>query len=243
MQRNAPARGAVGTRSVDVSAGSVREGGGAAGSLIPHAGAVRALVIAMIEAAFGTAPMALAGGADRGLARRRATRRRAIGVAAITRRADRKEAIAASTDFLAKRRVHDVGAAARFDWTRRSNRGTRETTGSVRRSIEAVTEGLEGQAPGPHLVAADLSLRDSAPTPNAKRPWTLTSYGRTERAHRFANLAQNADSHEHPPPSSVSSSPASPSGCSGWERTASTGRLRLARRTPTPDYSSHAWRS
>ena len=33
--------------------------------------------------------------------------------------ADREEAIAAPTDFLAKRRVHDVGAAARFDWTRR----------------------------------------------------------------------------------------------------------------------------
>ena len=87
--------------------------------------------------------MTLAGGADRRAARGRATRRRAIGVAAITRAADREEAIAASTDFLAKRRVHDVGAAARFDWTRRSNRGTRETTGSVRRSIEAVTEGLE----------------------------------------------------------------------------------------------------
>ena len=127
------------------------EGGGALGSLIPHAGAVRPLVIAMIEAAFGTAAMALAGGADRRAARRRATRRRAIRVAAITRRADREEPIAASTDFLAKRRVHDVGAAARFDWTRRSNRGTRETTGSVRRSIEAVTEGLEGQAPGLHL--------------------------------------------------------------------------------------------
>ena len=38
---------------------------GALGSLIPHAGAVRALVIAMIEAAFGTAAMALARGADR----------------------------------------------------------------------------------------------------------------------------------------------------------------------------------
>ena len=50
---------------------------------------------------------------------RRATRRRAIRVAAITRGADREEAVAASTDFLAKRRVHDVGAAARFDWTRR----------------------------------------------------------------------------------------------------------------------------
>ena len=84
-------------------------------------------------------------------ARRRATGRRAIRVAAITRGADREESIAAATDFLAKRRIHDVEAAARFDWTRRSNRGTRETTGSVRRSIEAVTEGLEGQAPGLHF--------------------------------------------------------------------------------------------
>jgi hypothetical protein len=70
---------------------------------------------------------------------------------AIARGADRKQPIAASTDFLAQRRVHDVEAAARFDWTRLANRGTRETTGSVRRSIEAVTEGLEISPPGPHL--------------------------------------------------------------------------------------------
>ena len=72
-------------------------------------------------------------------------------MAAITRGANREESIAAATDLLAKRRIHDVEAAARFDWTQRSNRGTRETTGSVRRSIEAVTEGLEGQAPGLHF--------------------------------------------------------------------------------------------
>jgi hypothetical protein len=72
-------------------------------------------------------------------------------MAAITRGTDRKEAVAATTDFLAKRRVHDVEAAARFDWTRRVNRGTSETTGSVRRSIEAVTEGLELLPPGSHL--------------------------------------------------------------------------------------------
>jgi hypothetical protein len=73
---------------------------------------------------------------------------------AITRAADREEAIAAAADLLAKRRVHGVGAAARFDWTRRVNRGTTERTGSVRRSIEAVIEGLEGQAPGLHLKSA-----------------------------------------------------------------------------------------
>ena len=124
-------------------------------------------MIAMIEAAFGTAPMAPARGADRGVAGGRATRRRAIRVAAITRRADREEAVAPPAGFLAKRRVHDVGAAARSDWTRRANRGTRETTGSVRRSIEAVTEGLEDQLQALTSVAAARSLRDAALSPNS----------------------------------------------------------------------------
>ena len=44
------------------------------GNWIPHAGAVRALVIAMIEAPFRTAPMTLAGRVDRRAAGRRATR-------------------------------------------------------------------------------------------------------------------------------------------------------------------------
>src|SRR5882672_1153515 len=124
---------------------------GALGSLIPHAGAIGPLVVMMIEAAFWAASVALPRGTNRRAARSRATRRRAIGLTAITRDADRKEPIAASTDFLTKRRIHDVEATARSDWTRRLNRGTRETTGSVRRSIEAVTEGLESQAPGLHL--------------------------------------------------------------------------------------------
>jgi hypothetical protein len=107
-------------------------------------------MIAMIEAAFATPTVPLAGGADGCTARGRAARERTVRVAAITRRADREEAIAASTDLLTKRRVHDVGAAARFDWTRRINRGTRETTGSVRRSIEAVAEGLKLLPSGLH---------------------------------------------------------------------------------------------
>ena len=95
----------------------------APGRLIPHASAVGALMVTMIEAPFGTPLMALARRADRRAARGRATRRRAIGLAAITGGADRKEAIAASANLLAKRRVHTVGAA-RSDWTRRANRGT-----------------------------------------------------------------------------------------------------------------------
>jgi len=88
-----------------------------AGSLIPHAGAIRALVITMIEAAFRAAPMPAARGADRVVTGGHPTRRRAIRVAPITRRADREEAVAAPADFLAKRRVH-VGAAAHSNWTR-----------------------------------------------------------------------------------------------------------------------------
>jgi hypothetical protein len=114
-------------------------------------------VIAMIETAFGTAAMALARGAKTRATGHHPTGRRAIRMAAITRRADREEAIAASTDLLAKRPVHDVEAAARIDWTRRKNRGTRKTTGSVRRSIEAVTEGLKLSSSGPHLNPAAVS--------------------------------------------------------------------------------------
>ena len=95
-------------------------------------------------------------------------------MAAITRGTDRKEAIASATDSLTERRVHEVGAAVRFDWTRRLNRGTREKTGSVRRSIEAVTEGLEVSAPGPHLVRCGLQPTRKRDT---KRLWTLPPLG------------------------------------------------------------------
>ena len=44
--------------------------------------------------------------------------------AAIAAGADRKEAVAVAADSLAKRRVHAVGAAARTDWTRPTNRVT-----------------------------------------------------------------------------------------------------------------------
>ena len=152
MQRNAPARGAVGTRSVDVSAGSVASGAGALGSLIPHARAIRALVIAMIEAAFGTAPMALARGADRARGAPPCdtpasnTRGRDHTSAQIAkRRLQRRQVFWRSgASTTSERRRASTGHGA-------SNRGTRETTGSVRRSIEAVTEGLEVPAPGPHL--------------------------------------------------------------------------------------------
>jgi hypothetical protein len=110
--------------------------------VIPHARPIRALVIAVIEAAFGAGAMAATGRADRSPAGDRPTGRGTIRVAAITGRADREGPATTPASFLPQRRVHDVGAAARFDWTSRENRGTKEPTGSVRRSIEAVIEGL-----------------------------------------------------------------------------------------------------
>jgi hypothetical protein len=72
--------------------------------------------------------------------------------------------VAPPAGFLAKRRVHSVGAARRADWTLTPNRGTRETTGSVRRSAEAVTEGPEVQHSGPSpCSSAAVSLRDRPP--------------------------------------------------------------------------------
>jgi hypothetical protein len=84
-------------------------------------------------------------------------------VAAITRRADREGAIAASTDSLAKRRIHDVEAAARFDWTRRSNRGTNRDDWLGPSKHRGGHEGLEGQAPGLHFdpLSADSLLQST----------------------------------------------------------------------------------
>ena len=115
----------------------------------------------------------------------------------ITGRADREETVAASADFLAKRRVHDVGAAARFDWTRLANRGTRETTGSVRRSIEAVTEGLEGQSsrPSPRRAVSIRGPRRSPQFANrTKRLWTLTQpWTHRTRPPLLGNLAEERE--------------------------------------------------
>jgi hypothetical protein len=132
------------------------------GSLIPHARPIGALVVAMVEAPFRTLLMPPARRADRGPPRGRTTPGRAIRVAAIAGGADRKEAVTAAAELLAKRRLHGVGAAAPPDWTCPENRGTTEPTGSVRRSIEAVIEGLEVSAPGPHLVCRRVSLRHPA---------------------------------------------------------------------------------
>ena len=143
------------------------------GSLIPPARAIGALMIPVIEAAFRTGPMAAAGGPDRPAAGRRATRRRAIRVAAIARGADREEAAAPPTRFLAKRRVHNVGAATHSNWIRTSHSWHKErrltrSVGASRRSPRVWRLKLQTLTSS----ATSVSLRGRTPKP--KRPWTPT---------------------------------------------------------------------
>jgi hypothetical protein len=79
-------------------------------------------------------------------------------MAAITSGTNGKQPVTEPAGLLAKGYVH-VGAAAHSDWTRGRNRDTTSCAVSVRRSIEAVTEGLEGQIsrPSPRLPWSQLT--------------------------------------------------------------------------------------
>jgi len=99
------------------------------GSLIPHAGAIRALVIAMIEAPLGTAPMARPGRTDRGVPPGLAAGGATVHMAPITGGTDRKRAVAPSAGLQAQGGIHHVGARGP-DWTTTRKRGTTGVTGS-----------------------------------------------------------------------------------------------------------------
>ena len=116
------------------------------------------------------------GGPHRAAAAERPARRRAVGMAAITRRADGKQAAAVSAGLLAERQVHGVGArGAISDWTTRSNRGTTAPTGSVLSELGAVTRVRRLPGPSPHVCVRSLPYANEPPlaTP-ARRLWTPT---------------------------------------------------------------------
>ena len=123
--------------------------------MIPHARAIRALMVAMIKATFRAAAVPLPGGRDRAPAASDATHGRAVRLAPIARRADREETLAAATDFLTKRCVHGVGAAAvRSNWTYSPNRGTTDRT-PRRVGARGSHEGPEDQSgPSPSVCSA-----------------------------------------------------------------------------------------
>ena len=139
--------------------------------MIPHARAIRALMIPMIEAALRTPAVPLPSGPHRPPPCGGATRRRAVRVAAITGDTDREDPVTEPAGFLAKGRVHGVGAAAvRSNWTYSPNRGTTDRTASARRSPRR-SRGPGGSVRA--LTLSRLSLRDHPSTRPAKRAWTV----------------------------------------------------------------------
>ena len=150
--------------------------------MIPHACAIRTLVIAMIEAAFRASAVPLPSRRDRPPTRNRATPRRAVRVATIAGDTDRKDPMTPTADFLAKGRVHGVGAATvRSNWTYNPNRGTTGRTASACWSPRQ-SRGSGGSVRA--LTLSLLSLRDQSSTRPTKRAWTVRACGRTERAHK-----------------------------------------------------------
>ena len=132
---------------------------GGLGSVIPHAGPIRALVIAMIQAAFRAGAMPAAGRAHRATTRGPAARRRAVGMPAIARRTDRERPAAAPTRLESQRGVHVVGPTTVLDWTARGNRVTNRrparSVAASRRSPGAWRDQLQVLT---SLVAADSLL-------------------------------------------------------------------------------------
>ncbi len=107
---------------------------GSGGRVIPHATAraIGALMVPVIEAPFRTALMAGLGGLHRAAAGQGPATRYAVGVAAVARRTDRKQAAAPAAGLLTEGLVHSVGARrAISDWTASPNRDTTGATGSV----------------------------------------------------------------------------------------------------------------
>ena len=145
--------------------------------MIRHAAtsAVGALTVAMVKTPFGTALMAGPGGSNRLATTGRPARRRAVGVAAVTRRADGEGTAAVTTGSLSEGLVHGVGArGAVSDWTTNLNRGTTAGTGSVCRS--------SGRSRGPggqHRVLTPrlsplVRYPNAVPAGQRRGPWTPT---------------------------------------------------------------------
>ena len=175
--------------------GEVRDGQsarwpGEGGTLIRHAAAdpVGALAVAVVEAPFEAALMPGSGGPHRAAAAESSAPRRAVGLAAVTRRADGERAAAVSADLLAERDVHGVGArGAVSDWTTRSNRGTTAPTGSFCRS-SGRSRGSGGHTgPSPHVSARCLRYLTEPPPASAGGCGRRHSCGRKQpRPQEFA---------------------------------------------------------
>lgn len=177
---------------------------GGRGSLIPHAGAIGALLVAMIEAPFRTPAVSGAGGGDRASARGDATGRRAVRVPAITRGAQGKQGAAGAAHLLAQRHVHGVASAATTaPWTYAPFRGTTDHDGLGRPM--ASPRWSRGSGGSVRALTSALPAQRTRPArPPRRRPCTLTDPWTRRRAHRSLQNRADAVSHKRPPPLSSS---------------------------------------
>ena len=161
--------------------------------MIPHAGPIGALVIAMIEPAFGTRAMPSAGRAHRATPGRVPAGGRTIRLAAVARRADRKRAATAPTGLESQRGVHVVGTTPP-DWTATANRAT------TRRSARSVAASRRSRGPGginsrsSPLVAAD-SLLHRPPSAGRSAAGSARHRGRHDRRRTPAGPSTTAEPH------------------------------------------------
>ena len=169
-----------------VESGVPEDGGG---RLIPHAlpGAVGALMVAVVEAPFPTALMPGLGGVHRTAAGQRPAARRAVGVAPVTRRTDRKEATAPAAGLLAEGlvTVSESQGDLRLD-------GETQTVAQQYRLARSV--GGRGGHEGPEVPVRTLTyvcvhsyaIRNTESTPR-QGLWTLPQvWTHTTRPHLLA---------------------------------------------------------
>ena len=126
---------------------------------------------------------------------------RAVGVAAVARRTDRKEAVAPAAGLLAKGLVHSVGVPGRPPTGRRNpNRGTTIPTGSVCRRARR-SRGSGGPVRTLTYVCVHrYATRKTGSTPR-QGLWTLPHlWTHTTRPQDACKTARRAVSHKRPQP-------------------------------------------
>jgi len=168
-QRNgAPGERRARGRTVPYVEGQCEGEGGCAGSVIPHAGAMRPLMIPMIETPFRTAAVAGSRLVDCAMTRGDATGWRAVRLAAVTRDTDREDPVTAPAGLLTKgcvQRRWSSGGPLQLDVPPNPWHNRQDSLGVL--EPEAVTR-VRRISPGPHRQSVQPTPSPS-PTPTEKR--------------------------------------------------------------------------
>ena len=170
------------------------------GSVIRHAAAspIGALVVAMIAAALRARLMARPGGAHAPVTSRALTARRAVGVATITRGANRKRGAAGAAHLLAQRNVvHGVASAAATS-PGRTRDSVAQQTRQPRAPMESPRWSRGSGVPVRTLTSALPPQRTRPVRSRHDGPWTLPVLRARSRAHRTLQNRADAVSHKRP---------------------------------------------